>query len=327
MKRSLFSLSLILALILGVFVDRFFIPRQSEVPIIQRVIDRSLDKYSVENLSKANIKPAKLNFDIPNSSFTMEFAPDLGNQTKKVSGRFGFPVDSKKEYPVVVMIRGFVPPEIYKSGVGTQHAAEVFEKNGFITLAPDFLGYGDSDKETDNTFEARFQTYTTIISLLNSVDQIPNWDHKNVFIWAHSNGGQIALTTLEITGKPYPTTLWAPVTAPFPYSILYYSDEGDDFGKALRHGLTRFEEIYDADKYSINNYFDKISKDIQLQLHQGLSDDAVPIKWSDNLNKKLSDLEIKVNYYKYPGTDHNMVPSWNTVVERDLAFFKNNLKN
>ena len=100
---------------------------------------------------------------------------------------------------------------------------EYFRDNEYITLAPDFLGYGGSDSESSNIFESRFQTYTTVLTLLKSINKenFPNWDQKNIFIWAHSNGGQIALTVLEITGENYPTVLWAPVTESFPYSILF----------------------------------------------------------------------------------------------------------
>ncbi len=324
-KAVIFSfLSLILGLLVGILVQREILSKPTQSRFIQKIIDRSLDKYTIDNLSKVDIKPAHLVLDVANSKFLMEFDPAMDGNIKKTSGRAGFPKDETKKYPIIVMVRGYVEKQIYKTGVGTQRAAEVFEKNGFITLAPDFLGYGESDKEPDNTFEARFQTYTTVLALLKSLDKVPNWDGKNVFLWGHSNGGQIVLTVLEITQVEYPTVLWAPVSKPFPYSILYYTDEADDLGKFLRRKLADFEAVYDPNLYSIHNYLDRIKAPIELE--QGSADTAVPISWSDALSKKLKEDKIDITYNTYPGADHNLMPFWNTVVVRDIAFFGKNIK-
>ena len=134
------------------------------------------------------------------------------------------------------------------------------------------FGIWGSDNPSSDVFEERFQTYLAAVDLLASVRSLPATDPSRVGIWAHSNGGQIALTVLEVTGSTYPTTLWAPVTRAFPYSILYYTDEADDKGKALRNKLADFERDYDADLYSMVNFLDRIKA--PLQLHQGTADDA-----------------------------------------------------
>ncbi len=149
-------------------------------------------------------------------------------------------------------------------------------------------------------------------------------DPGRVGIWAHSNGGQIALSLLEITGKKYPTVLWAPVSKPFPYSILYYTDEFDDHGKALRKLVADFEKDYDAELYSPTNYFDWIKA--TLQIHQGGSDEAVPQVWSDDLVATLKEKEKHVEYFTYPGENHNFNNgSWSLAASRTSQFFKENL--
>ena len=236
------------------------------------------------------------------------------------------------------MFRGYIDKTLFRTGDGTRNAASYFAENGFITIAPDFLGYGGSDKESGNIFETRFQTYITAVSLIKTLehikfspqsvsgpDKITNQliNHSSLFLWGHSNGGQIALTTLEITGSDYPTTLWAPVSKPFPYSVLYYTDESEDRGKLIRSELSKFEEDYDVELYSLTNYLDRINAPIQI--HQGTLDEAVPKIWSDTLVNLLKQKEKDITYYTYPGTDHNMRPSWDTVVELDLEFFKQNI--
>lgn len=252
---------------------------------------------------------------------------------KKVTGTANIPRETQNA-PVILLIRGFVDPAIYVPGTGSKRAGEAYAKAGYITLAPDFLGYGGSDNPSINAMEERFETYTTVLSLISSLPSLPKAlesvsennttaDTARLGIWGHSNGGHIALAILEITGKPYPTVLWAPVTKPFPYSILYYTDEYEDFGKKLRKLVADFETDYNADLYTITNYIDWIKA--PLQIHQGGADDAVPQKWSDQFVQKLKDLGKEVTYFTYPGADHNLNPSWNQAITRSISFFQKNL--
>lgn len=320
--RNVIILSVVTTVI-GFVAALFVVNLVKTKTIEEKKKERILDKYSIESLTNASITPASLTFDKESNKFLMEFDPAMDGDNKKVTGQALFPESTVKS-PIVLMLRGYVDKEIYQSGIGTKHAAEYFAKNGYITLAPDFLGYAESDSESQNLFESRFQTYTTMLSLLAAADQVPGWDGKNIYIWAHSNGGQVALTTLEITGKDYPTTLWAPVSAPFPFSILYYQDGLPDYGKYLRRELALFEADYDSDLYSVHKYFDRIKAPIQVE--QGTGDKSVPVEWSDVFVKSLKENEIDVTYFTYPGADHNMVPSWDLAIARDLVFFEKNIK-
>lgn len=244
---------------------------------------------------------------------------------KKVSGQIKKPVGSVPTdgWPVVVMLRGYVDREIYRPGVGTERAAEVFAKNGYVTLAPDFLGYGESDPSFANNLEDRLFHPIEVLQLIASLKNIDTVNPDQVALWGHSNGGQIALSVLEISGKNYPTSLWAPVSKPFPYSILYYSDEADDHGKALRRVVAGFEAQYDADEFSLHNFYDWINAPVQI--HQGTNDDAVPLRWSQELEKNLKAKDKEVKLYVYPDADHNLTSgenSWNLAVQRSLEWFR-----
>ena len=335
MNKLVFSVGALLILIsfviLGWWVGKSGGPEKPQSPI-SIIKPRPLDKYTIENLGKSDIPIGKIEVgDILDKQtaytsylFSLDFSPTMNPaETKKVTGQLNLP-NGTSSFPLVIMLRGYVDQERYITGDGTRNAAGFFAENGFITIAPDFLGYAGSDGETGNIFEARFQTYVTVLSLIKTLGQIEAWDGKNISIWGHSNGGQIALTILEITGTNYPTTLWAPVSKPFPYSVLYYTDESEDRGKLIRRELAKFEEQYDVELYSLTNYFDRINA--SLQIHQGMADEAVPIAWSDNLVEQLSNLNLRIDYLKYPNTDHDMRPSWDTAVAHDLKFFSDNLR-
>jgi dipeptidyl aminopeptidase/acylaminoacyl peptidase len=331
-KFAVYFLSSIVLISLGWLASSFY---QNYVPdpiIINPVIPKPLKKYTIENLAINKPEEGIIKIeevineenDFTSYLFSLEHKPSLQDKiVKKVTGQLNIPA-GEGEYPIIVMFRGYVDQEIYETGIGTRKSAEVYAQNGFITIAPDFLGYAGSDIQAENIFESRFQTYTTALSVLNSLGSIPSWDGINILLWGHSNGGQVALTILEITGNSYPTVLWAPVTKSFPYSILYYTDESEDKGKYIRRELAKFENLYDVEQYSIDNYLEKI--DAPIQFHQGTSDNAVPFEWTNEFIDILDELEKEVTYYTYSGVNHNMVPAWNTVVQRNLVFFNKYLE-
>lgn len=312
----------------------WFILNSQNYPIISpltsiQVKETPLSEYSFPNLSTRiyQASPIELVGVIDKEPEFTAYQFAFISEGKRITGQVNLPTNySGSQSPSIIMIRGFVDPSIYQTGIGTQNAASVFARNGYITFAPDFAGYGGSDPEDVNTFIARFQKPVTVLDLLESVKQLDYVDSDNIFLWGHSNGGQIALSVLEINSQPIPTTLWAPVSKPFPYNILYYTDEAEDNGKALRKSLAEFEADYDTDLFSIHNYLDRISAPIQI--HQGGADEAVPISWSNQLVDKLNSVKdeqdkpkLEITYYTYPQADHNLRPNWNTVVARDLAFF------
>lgn len=286
--------------------------------------------YTALRLTKFSGSPIKIGKVLKDSNSFISYVFYYNVSGKKVSGLLDIPKKSGN-YPVVIMIRGYVDPKIYQPGVGTSHDSEYLAQNGFITMSPDFLGYGLSDKGSTDPMEDRFLTYVTTLELIYSVNNLnksltdaslsARFDGKHIGIWGHSNGGQIALSVMEISGYSYPTVLWAPVSKSFPYDILYYTDESDDHGKSLIKLVADFESQYNAEKYSLTNYLDWIKAPIQID--QGTADEEVPQSWSNSLVASLKKLNKSVEYFTYPGEDHNFDQgSWDQAIEQTTSFYK-----
>jgi dipeptidyl aminopeptidase/acylaminoacyl peptidase len=273
----------------------------------------------------------------------------------RVTGLINIP-KTPGTYPVLVMYRGFVPREAFTTGEGTRRTAEEFARKGFITLAPDFLGYGGSDDGSTDSLEDRFQTYPTALTLLASIPNLPEAldqfeknqltltptiapksldefkpitdvraDTSQLGIWGHSNGGHIALSVLAITGEKIPTVLWNPVTKSFPYSILFFTDEYEDEGRGLRKIIADFEEKYDIFLYSPSKYYTWIQAPIQL--HQAINDEAVPVRWSDQFIATMESLDKDIEYFTYPNENHNFnLGSWEEVMTRNEEFYIQNFE-
>jgi len=309
--------------------------------------------YSIPNLHKKTYQPSTLKIiEIisQGENFTSYLYSSVDDEGRTMSGQLKLPEKISEVTPAILMLRGYVPPEFYETGIGTRNAANVFTKNGYITIAPDFFGVAGSDAEPEDPWVSRFEKPMQAANILKAIEssnfvtptELPESiatqsAKRPVGIWAHSNGGQIALTLLEITSESIPTTLWAPVTAPFPYSILFYADEQDDEGRSSRLWVNSLEKEYDLRLFSLSQHLNYLAGPIQL--HHGWHDEAAPKPWSDEFIQKLS-LEndrresstdsaelapIKYEYFEYPIADHNMVPDWNTAVTRDLTFFNREL--
>ena len=370
MKKYIAFATLITALIvlplgwfLGDLIGISFISQKTDLlsPFANQVEEKKLPllKYGIENLQDYDFQPSLITVKemIDSTDDYDSYLFSYQTLGKTMTGQLNVPVANPPQngYPVIIMLRGWVPEETYSTGAGTKSAAAVFAKNGYVTLAPDFFGFGGSDAEATDSWEARFQKPINVIELLKTIQSTPQIEigEKNIklsgcncnkYIWAHSNGGQVALAALEISRESIKTSLWAPVTAPFPYSILFFSDEHDDEGKEMRKWLSLFEDDYDVADFTITQHLDKLQGSIQI--HQGTADEAVPVVWNDEFVEKI-ELEnekrekaleeaktstqsallgkvlppIEINYFKYPGTNHNLQPSWNTAIQRDLVFF------
>lgn len=334
----LFIVFFVIALIESIYIYQTEFLKKDIIK--EKLIPKPLLSYNFENLRKTKFPQNQMTFgDVVGESddsfqqifyFSVPKTPE-SKQSLKVSGLANIPKESGN-YPVIVMFRGFVPDDIYSPGIGTQPSASQLVKNGFITLAPDFLGFGESASPSADSFEGRFQTYTTALSFLESVQTLNSGLEKDyigtisadlgkIGIWGHSNGGHVALSVMAISGSTYPTVLWAPVSKSFPYSILYYTDESDDQGKGMRKYLSDFEELYDISLFSPQKYYKWIKAPILI--NQGTADQEVPYWWSDELVEILKSNNVDVTYFTYPGADHNLLPSgWSDAITNTINFYK-----
>jgi uncharacterized protein len=327
-------------------------------PLVQKIQPSPLPlaKYEITNLTNLvpePTQPIKILRPLASTEKFESYVFSYVTQDASISGQLNLPKNLQDDTPVIIMLRGYVPLEIFETGVGTRNAAAQLAEAGYVTIAPDFLGYGESSPDLSDSWEGRFIKPVNVLDLHQTIKKygIPSPEGGLYIpgpqgIWAHSNGGQIALAVLEALEEPLPTSLWAPVTAPFPYSILFFTDELADEGKESRAWLAMFEEDYDVFDFSITQHLERVTGPIQIQ--HGTEDEAALYVWSIEFADKVKAVNqrrqtelkalatasattatasatplppIDLKLITLPGADHNLQPSWNTAVQNDLIFF------
>jgi len=301
------------------------------IPLGERfeIEKRTLDKYSFSELRKRGGiesefeflgRPEMVDQRRGSKSFDSQVLV-YKSEGKKISGVMNWPVgfDETKKYPVIVMVRGYAEKEGYYSGFGSFRVADELAKEGYLTVSTDFSGYGESDEESEDMLEARFAKAVAVLDLLESVKGLDYVAEERVGIWGHSNGGQITISVLEISGKRFPTVLWAPVTKGFPEGVLVYADDLDDGGVAVRSVVGRFERQYDSRLYSIDWYLSGIRS--PLLVLQGDKDEWVNLSWQEDFVSRLRILEKDAELVVYKGAGHNMEGSWAEAVKKTADFF------
>lgn len=292
----------------------------------KQTVNLNLEKYDFDSLRnyQGQASEIKIGGTIPEIELRRKEAVDFSTREisftsdgKKVSGMINYYPERSSLSKVIIMIRGYAEKEGYYPGSGSWRVADQLAKQGYTTISLDFLGYGNSDNESTDGLEARFHKVNEVLDLIASVKKLPWVDKNNIGIWAHSNGGQIALSVLEVTGENYPTVLWAPMTQTFPKSVL----ETIETDSPVRAMIEEFEKHYDARRYAFENYYEWIQAPILIQ--QGTSDDQVKVEWQEKVTERLRVLGKKVELVRYEGDDHNLSKSWNEAVARSIEFFKN----
>jgi dipeptidyl aminopeptidase/acylaminoacyl peptidase len=292
-----------------------------------------LERYDFDSLRKRGGLAGKIEIlgnipEVENRRKDLDL-DSSGFQTKKfrfmsdgkwITGMINLPMTPEsKKMRTIIMVRGYADKPGYYTGFGTWKAADEFARQGWVTVSLDFLGFGGSDGESLDMLEARFEKVVAVLDLVESIKQLGYVDQNSIGIWAHSNGGQIVLSVLEITGGNYPTVMWAPMTNPFPQSVLDTASDLDDGGKAVIKAVAEFQKQYDSRRYAFENYYEWINAPVLIQ--QGTADEWCKVAWQERVVNALKAQGKQAELILYVADDHNLKKNWDKAVGKDIDFY------
>ena len=113
-------------------------------------------------------------------------------------------------FPVVILNHGYIPRDSYWPGADTWRAAQYLNRRGYLTIAPDFRSWGESD--VANSFFSTGQVIDAL-NLVSSLSSVPEADAERVAMWGHSMGGGVTTKAITIDPRIKAAVLYAPVSA------------------------------------------------------------------------------------------------------------------
>jgi dipeptidyl aminopeptidase/acylaminoacyl peptidase len=151
-------------------------------------------------------------------------------------------------------------------------------------------------------------------------------------MWGHSLGGYITLRAMVLTDDIKAGVIWAGVVASYADIFTLWDaarvpipERAQQWREQL---LTEFGTPQENPRFwnsiSANSYLAELSG--PLQLHHGTSDPAVPFLFSLLLNQQLQAAGQDVEFYAYPGDDHNISDNFWGAIDRSVAFFDAHVK-
>ncbi len=285
--------------------------------------------FTIESLRKREYM--KSTITIESKAYDNEifeaYVISYNSDENKLYALLSVPKDVKSNSPFLILNHGYIEPGNYSTVYSYKNTFDYFANKGFIVLKPDYRANGNS--EGDKTDSLNRLSYPidvlNLIASLSSLSPTIAESKRDIFMWSHSMGGDISLKVLEVAGsKIKAASLWAPVSAPYPESMLYFLKTRDSANyEKTKELVYKFFSADDFIKLSPSKNVQFIKS--KIIMHHGTDDESVPYEWSVNLDRELTLSKIPHVFYTYQNEDHNFSRGANaTVLKRDLEFFTSN---
>ena len=238
-------------------------------------------------------------------------------------------------WPVVIFNHGYIPPAQYRTTERYVAYADAFARNGYIVLKSDYRGHGSSEGEARGGYGSPDYT-VDVLNAVSSMKQFPDADPNRMGMWGHSMGGHITLRSMVTTNDIKAGVIWAGVVGSYEEMMNRWrrpSSATSSIPAGARRWRQDLTEQYGApeenpefwNSISPSSYVADLSGPIQL--HHGTADTSVPVEFSDSLNQRIEDVGGIVEYYVYPGDNHNLSGNLATALKRSVDFFDKYVKN
>jgi uncharacterized protein len=239
-------------------------------------------------------------------------------------------------WPVILFNHGYIPPDVYRTTERYVAYVAGFAGNGYIVFKPDYRGNGLSEGQPEGAYYSPAYTIDDL-NALASIKKYKDANPQKIGIWGHSMGGNITLRDLVIDKGIKAAVIWGGVVGsyddlmnnwqrhvtyqPPPREIALRNRSRQDI-------INTYGTPQSNPKFwnSIDPTFFLADVTAPVQLDVGGSDEEVPVAFSESLRDKLTEIGKTVEFYSYPGSDHNISQGFNLAMERSLSFFDKYLK-
>jgi len=247
-------------------------------------------------------------------------------------------VKPKSGWPVIIFNHGYIPPTQYRTTERYVAYVDAFARAGYIVFKSDYRGNGSSEGKPEGAYYSTSYV-NDVLNALSTLKKYKDADPERIGMWGHSMGGNITLRSLVV--RPYDikaAVIWGGVVGTYNDLMnnwqrrVSYNPPPNELALRNRnranliakHGTPQSNPEF---WHSIdpNYYLSDITAPIQLDT--GAEDEEVPPAFSQDLFDRLKKLKKTVEFYSYPGGDHNISdPNFSLAMKRSLDFFDKYLK-
>ena len=258
----------------------------------------------------------------------------------KIYGLLTVPIGEKPKmgWPVIIFNHGYIPPQQYRTTERYVAYVDAFARNGYIVFKPDYRGNGFSEGQPEGAYYS--PSYATdVLNALASLKKFKEADSDKIGMWGHSMGGNITLRSLVVNPADIKAAvIWGGVVGTYDdlmnnwqRKVTYVPPPNElvlrNRSRAQiieKFGTTKTNPQF-WNSIDSNSYLQDVTTPIQL--HAGGADEEVPVDFSQGLYDRLNILKKNVEFYIYPGADHNISGnSFNIAIQRSIDFFNKFLK-
>lgn len=331
--------------ILGVTV--FFRDRlaSGKIPLSQ-VIEQSQQKADVNPLMisvmrEKNYPGSDLVIEqtLVDASNYYQYIASYKSEGLKIYGLLTVPTEDrpKEGWPVIIFNHGYIPPAQYRTTERYTAYVDSFARNGYIVFKPDYRGNGSSEGQPEGAYYSPAYAID-VLNALSSIKKYPDVNPQKVGMWGHSLGGNITLRNLVVNPQDIKAAvIWGGVVGTYDDLMnnwqrrVAFRPSPEEMALRNRSRQNLIQKYGTPAQnpnfwHSVDPNYSVQYIQVPIQLHAGLEDEEVPWQFSQGLNNRLKEAGKTVEFYTYPGADHNISQSFDLAMQRSLEFFDRYLK-
>ncbi len=241
-------------------------------------------------------------------------------------------------WPAIVFNHGYIAPVAYQTTQRYIAYVDRLASAGYIVYKIDYRGHDQSQGEAHGAYGDPGYT-TDMLNALAALQSFPQADPQRIGMWGHSMGSFLTLRAMVISKEIKAGVIWSGVVGSYtdmlccwhhPEMGLPTHTPNPNYHSEWRQ---EWENLYGSPAenpefwmaLSANSYLADLSG--PLQIHHDIGDSEVPVKFSQELYQQLLAAGMPVEYYEYPGDDHNLANYFNLAMNRTIEFFDRYLKD